>query len=44
MGACESTLGEVPTPSCRIGPQTSYDRNHDSCEIEDVMVNYNHGK
>ena len=44
MGACESTLGEVPTPSCRTDPQTSYARNDDSCGIEDGMVNYNHGK
>jgi hypothetical protein len=44
MGACESTLREVPTPSCRTSQQTSYDRNHDSCGIEDRVMNYNHGK
>jgi len=33
-----------PSPSCRTGSQTSYARNRDSCEIEDVMVNYNHEK
>jgi hypothetical protein len=44
MGACDSTLGEVPTPSCRTSQQTSYARNHDSCGIEDRIMSYNDGK
>jgi hypothetical protein len=44
MGACESTLGEVPTPSCRTSQETSYARNHDSCGIEHSIINCNYGK
>lgn len=35
---------EMPIPSCQTGSQTSDARNHDSCEVDDGMVNYDDWK